>query len=217
MNDSLTSWFYLVTLAFINPTSRTSYSNVRFEIIIPSFDKRHPKNKVISEIHHLQHGNSALHEAAWNGYSDMISLLLRHKCNVFVSNKVGNPTWRCLSRHPISKQNASKQAQDLQIKIEHSIFSTCCYVLNRHQISLEKQSVRSIRRRWITVEFCEISIVIVIGSRIFPKFDYLSKIRLPSQKIRVDRQSNFCKIGLSIHQITRSLWWEFQGTVALLL
>lgn len=36
----------------------------------------------------LQFGNTALHAAAWNGYSQTIDLLLRNKARVNVVNKV---------------------------------------------------------------------------------------------------------------------------------
>ena len=37
----------------------------------------------------IQHGNTALHEAAWKGYSQCAEALVRAKANVYVKNKGG--------------------------------------------------------------------------------------------------------------------------------
>ena len=48
----------------------------------------------MSEFSHLsynfifQYGNTALHEAAWNGYSKSVDLLLKNKSNPFIGNRV---------------------------------------------------------------------------------------------------------------------------------
>jgi ankyrin repeat protein len=39
----------------------------------------------------LQHGNAALHEAAWNGYSRTLDALIKHKANIHIVNKVLYP------------------------------------------------------------------------------------------------------------------------------
>ncbi len=48
----------------------------------------------------FQHGNAALHEAAWNGYSRTLELLCKAKANVHLVNKVsvksGPPTGLCV-------------------------------------------------------------------------------------------------------------------------
>ena len=36
-----------------------------------------------------QHGNTALHEAAWKGYSQTAEALVRAKANVYIKNKGG--------------------------------------------------------------------------------------------------------------------------------
>ena len=35
-----------------------------------------------------QNGNTALHEAAWNGYSKCVELLVAGKCNINIHNRV---------------------------------------------------------------------------------------------------------------------------------
>lgn len=37
----------------------------------------------------MQHGNTALHEAAWKGYSHTAEALVRAKANVYIKNKGG--------------------------------------------------------------------------------------------------------------------------------
>ena len=36
----------------------------------------------------FQHGNAAIHEAAWNGFSKTLELLVKHNVNVAATNKV---------------------------------------------------------------------------------------------------------------------------------
>lgn len=38
--------------------------------------------------HVLQQGNTALHEAAWKGFSQTIEVLMKHKANAYIKNKV---------------------------------------------------------------------------------------------------------------------------------
>lgn len=35
-----------------------------------------------------QNGNAAIHEAAWHGYSRTLDVLIKHDCNIVITNKV---------------------------------------------------------------------------------------------------------------------------------
>ena len=99
----------------------------------------------------LQHGNAALHEAAWNGFSATLEILIKNKANVHLLNKQG------FSALHLAAQNGHNQSarlllfagcdSNLQNKVSDGGSNGCLYDV------LVKLSSISLRLS-VTVVYC---------------------------------------------------------------
>ena len=58
------------------------------EIKVAIVDRLDRKSMYFLSFFLPQNGNTPLHEAAWNGYSKCVTLLVNAKCNVNLHNRV---------------------------------------------------------------------------------------------------------------------------------